>query len=472
VLIEAGNHRVKITDFGLARAADDASLTKSGVVAGTPMYMAPEQAEGESLDHRADLFSLGSVMYIMATGRPPFRAATTYAVLKRVVEDEPRPIREVIPEMPRWLCDIIAKLHTKKPGGRFQSAREVTDVLAACEAQLTANAKLKDFSCLPQSKPATGAGRWKWVAAAALLLPVVALALAKTASETPWLQTQQPAPGPLKSAEPDYTNTLGMRFKLIPAGKFRMGSPQEEIDRCLAMLAGNPWWESCIKGEGPEHDVEITQPFYLGTTEVTVGQFRQFVTQKNYQVGDARWQQPGWRQTDDHPVVWVNWQNAVDFCDWLSEKEGQKNRLPTEAEWEYSCRAGTSGAQYCYGDDDQKGELNNYAWSSDKSGGGTHRVGEKKPNGWGLYDMHGNAWEWCQDHADLDYYKHSPVKDPPGSATPLKMRVLRGGSWDHDPVCCRSAFRAPYFAADRGGHVGFRVLLVPPPAGARTESEE
>jgi formylglycine-generating enzyme required for sulfatase activity len=151
----------------------------------------------------------------------------------------------------------------------------------------------------------------------------------------------------------------------------------------------------------------------------------------------------------------------------LSEKEGQKYRLPTEAEWEYSCRGGTSGTRYCYGDDDQ---LNDYAWSSDQSGSGTHRVGEKKPNDWGLYDMHGNAWEWCQDYADLDYYKHSPLKDPPGSALPLEDRVLRGGSWNHDPVCCRSAFRARYPATDRGGHVGFRVLLVSPPAGVRTKS--
>ena len=114
VLIEGGDKGVKITDFGLARAADDASLTQSGVLAGTPMYMAPEQANGGTLDHRTDLFSLGSVLYVMATGRPPFRASTTYAVLKRVVEENPRPIRDVIPETPQWLCEIIAKLQNKR----------------------------------------------------------------------------------------------------------------------------------------------------------------------------------------------------------------------------------------------------------------------------------------------------------------------------------------------------------------------
>jgi hypothetical protein len=137
ILIEAGPHpHVKITDFGLARAADDASLSQSGFIAGTPMYMAPEQVSAETLDHRADLFSLGSVLYAMCTGRPPFRAPTTLAVLKRVAEDTPRPIREIIPEAPPWLCDLISRLQAKKPEDRFASAREVADLLTQHLAQL------------------------------------------------------------------------------------------------------------------------------------------------------------------------------------------------------------------------------------------------------------------------------------------------------------------------------------------------
>jgi WD40 repeat protein len=129
LLEEAIEPHARITDFGLARAADDASLTQSGVVAGTPMYMAPEQAEGKTIDQRADLFSLGSVFYVMLSGRPPFRASGTMAVLMRVCEDTPRPIREIIPEAPEWLCDVIGKLHAKKPEDRFQSAAEVADLL-------------------------------------------------------------------------------------------------------------------------------------------------------------------------------------------------------------------------------------------------------------------------------------------------------------------------------------------------------
>jgi serine/threonine protein kinase len=150
VMIESGPEvRVKLTDFGLARAADDARISQSGIVAGTPMYMAPEQARGERLDHRADLFSLGGVLYVMCTGRPPFRANSTFAVLKRVVEDEPRPIREIIPEVPEWLCRVVAKLHAKDPAARFSSARDVADVLGDCESQLKQHGALRDLARIP-----------------------------------------------------------------------------------------------------------------------------------------------------------------------------------------------------------------------------------------------------------------------------------------------------------------------------------
>ena len=137
ILLSGGpNSRAKISDFGLARAVDDASMTKSGMIAGTPMYMAPEQARGETLDHRADLFSLGSVLYQMVGGRPPFRATNTVAVLKRVCEDTPRPLGDVLPGTPHWLETIIFKLLEKNRDDRFQSAREVADLLTRCQHEL------------------------------------------------------------------------------------------------------------------------------------------------------------------------------------------------------------------------------------------------------------------------------------------------------------------------------------------------
>jgi eukaryotic-like serine/threonine-protein kinase len=130
ILLENGVERVKITDFGLARAVDDVGMTQTGVVAGTPQFMAPEQANGESIDVRSDLFSLGSVLYTLCTGRPPFRATTTMGLLKRICEETPRPIRELNPEIPAWLEAIISRLLKKTANERYQSAKEVADLLS------------------------------------------------------------------------------------------------------------------------------------------------------------------------------------------------------------------------------------------------------------------------------------------------------------------------------------------------------
>ncbi|QDU21858.1 protein kinase domain-containing protein [Urbifossiella limnaea] len=205
ILLESGPRgRVKLTDFGLARAADDASISQSGIVAGTPMYMAPEQAKGEHIDFRADLFSLGSVLYVMCSGRPPFRASNTMGVLKRVAEDTPRPIREVIPEAPQWLCDIIAKLHAKNPADRFESAREVADLLAECEARLKANARTADFPRIAREK-VKQTGRWRWAVAAGVLVCAAAAGISAYALTRPdWNTAGTPTPpaaGPGPSPE-------------------------------------------------------------------------------------------------------------------------------------------------------------------------------------------------------------------------------------------------------------------------------
>jgi formylglycine-generating enzyme required for sulfatase activity len=266
----------------------------------------------------------------------------------------------------------------------------------------------------------------------------------------------------------DHTNTLGMKFKLIPAGKFTMGSGQQEIDRCLELPGNGEYHKDLLRAEGPEHQVEITRPFYLGTTKVTVGQFRQFLeANPTYNVGDERWKAPGFSQSDNHPVVWVSWINAADFCVWLSAKEGKLYRLPTEAEWEYSCRAGKSGTRYCYGDDEE--QLDSYAWYAKNAEGRTHPVASRKPNPWGFYDMHGHAWEWCKDYYDSNYYRSSPVKDPMGPSAGID-RVGRGGAFDRPAAFCRSAVRGHVIPEFRNSDLSFRVLLIVPPGGDRTES--
>ncbi len=189
ILLEKSVDRVILTDFGLARAIDDASITRTGLIAGTPQYMSPEQARGEGLDARSDLFSLGSVLYTMATGRPPFRAESTYGILRRITDSKPRPVREISSQSPAWLAAIIEKLLAKEPAERFTSATEVAVLLEQCLAhvQQPTVASLPDF-CIPR-------GRWNWligrnsVIAGGLLAIIAALVF--------WMR--QVEPGPLRT---------------------------------------------------------------------------------------------------------------------------------------------------------------------------------------------------------------------------------------------------------------------------------
>jgi WD40 repeat protein len=185
ILLENGVQRVKLTDFGLARAADDASLTQTGFIAGTPLYMAPEQAAGEPIDARADLFSLGSVLYELCAGRPAFRAETTVAVMRRVCDETPRPIREVNPDVPELLCQVIDRLHAKKPADRPASAQEVAELLARLLADLQQPNAVRPVAYVPVP-PARGrrAPRKLVWAAAALVLVFVGLGLSEATGVT------------------------------------------------------------------------------------------------------------------------------------------------------------------------------------------------------------------------------------------------------------------------------------------------
>jgi formylglycine-generating enzyme required for sulfatase activity len=169
------------------------------------------------------------------------------------------------------------------------------------------------------------------------------------------------------------------------------------------------------------------------------------------------------RKSPQNPVEVVSWDDAQEFCKKLSATSGKTVRLPTEAEWEYACRAGTTTAYY-FGDDDK--DLAGYAWFGDKptvagcqpanSNGVSHPVGEKKPNAWGLYDLYGNVWEWCQDW--YGPYQAGAVTDPQGPAQGTE-RVVRGGAWYDNSITCRSAFRHHYIPTRRGGNLGFRVVV-------------
>lgn len=270
------------------------------------------------------------------------------------------------------------------------------------------------------------------------------------------------APAP-KNKSKSITNSLGMKFVLIPAGKFTMGSPGTEMDR--------------KDHEGPQHEVEITKPFYLGIHEVTLGQFKEFVKDSKY-VTDAEktnaggdWKKFGLTQNDKHPVVWMSWNDATKFCEWLSKVPKEKNagrsyRLAYEAEWEYACRAGAKKYQVFHYGDSLSSTDANFDGSAPYGNGAkgpnlnkTAPVGSYRSNAWGLYDMHGNANEWCHDWYGEDYYKNSPKTDPKGPEKGTD-RVARGFGWINPAHYLRSASRSHVPPTSAGPNLGFRVVLV------------
>ena len=226
---------------------------------------------------------------------------------------------------------------------------------------------------------------------------------------------------------PLFRNSIGMEFVIIPDGEFQMGSERKEA----------------YKNERPVHTVRISQPFYLGKYEVTQRQWQE-VMRKNPSrfMGNL-----------DLPVERVSWEEAQQFVAKLNEREpGERYRLPTEAEWEYAARAGSTTA-YSFGND--AGQLGEYAWYRENSDGKTHPVGERKPNKWGLHDMHGNVWEWVQDwYGD---YTAATVTDPAGPAAGSD-RVIRGGSWSNSAGLCRSADRSSDPPGYRVRFLGLRLV--------------
>jgi formylglycine-generating enzyme required for sulfatase activity len=298
-------------------------------------------------------------------------------------------------------------------------------------------------------------------------------------------------------------NSIGMKFVRVPAGEFLMGSDETPDSLARAFPQYERERFDQLADEAPVHRVRITHAFYLGQFEVTVGQFRKFVEASGYvpeSIADGTggygfnpdydpqtsprhdafegrnpkysWQNPGFPQGEDHPVLNVTWNDAVALADWLSHKEGHRYRLPSEAEWEYACRAG-SRTRYTNGDDPKSlarvgntfaAETVPYwpqwrAFALPEPDGFvfTAPVGSFAPNAFGIYDMHGNAWEWTGDWYGEDYYAHSPADDPRGPAEG-KVRVRRGGSWHTWALYARCAFRNWNTPQTRYTLLGIRLL--------------
>jgi uncharacterized protein (TIGR02996 family) len=249
---------------------------------------------------------------------------------------------------------------------------------------------------------------------------------------------------------PTLVNSVGMALALIPAGSFWMGSPDGERDR--------------HRDEGPRHKVEISRAFYLGVFPVTQAQYL-LVTESNpshFRAGGEGAHLVRGVDTSQFPVERISWHDAVAFCRQLSEQSeeraaGRAYRLPTEAEWEYACRAGTT-TLFHHGDTLTSDQANFDGAPRGRYLARTCPVGTYRPNAFGLFDMHGNVWEWCADWYDESYYRHSPACDPAGPPKGSR-RALRGGSWFYGAAICRSAYRYRYEPDAPQNEFGMRVAL-------------
>jgi serine/threonine protein kinase/formylglycine-generating enzyme required for sulfatase activity len=445
---------VKIADFGIAKVAwtTTMALTTTGVVVGSPHYMAPEQLQGAPVTGRTDQFALAGLAYTLLTGHKPLEADTLASLLSKILHQYPTPAQTLNPLLRPEMQDVLRQAMDKDPAQRFASCAEFVEGLKAAH-------KSPAPAAPPPPPPKPGRPGWlpfAAVAAAVLVLAAVVgflllsshqgvqveiaywdsikasrdaarfeqylaeypqgrfAALAR--AEIGALKKPGAPPAPPPPGEGKVNLADGQRYVWIPPGTFLMGC--------------SPGDNECNDDENSAHAVTISKGFWMGQTEVTVGAYRRFTT-------------PSGNGGGDQPVANVTWNDAVAYC----RRAG--GRLPTEAEWEYAARAGTAGARY--------GNLDNVAWHTGNSGGRVHTVAQKAPNAFLLYDMLGNLREWVADWYGDKYYGASESRDPSGP--PIgESRVVRGGSWFINPGVARVSYRRGLPPGFRGNDQGFRCV--------------
>ncbi len=428
---------VKILDMGLARlngnvdTPKQAELTSTGMLMGTVDYMAPEQALNTKMaDARADIYALGCSLYYLLTGKATYDGDSLMAKLLAHRDQTIPSLSAVRSEVPEQVEAVFKKMVAKTVQDRYQTMTEVIVELERCmvssptsvSIQQPATTAFEDgtfnFPKKPHEKRSmlakppqksapgkSGSGKHRFALIGAAFVGIAILGgiivSLQTKDGTLIVEVDQPDAN-VQVLDADCNNSIEMKFRLLPSGKFSIGVHEVTQSQYESVMGANP---SYFKGA-------------------------------------------------NNPVEHLTWDDAVAFCAKLSSlpaevAAGRVYRLPTEAEWEYACRAGTTMA-YSFGDDEK--DLGKYAWFSDNSGGTTHGVGEKLPNGWGLYDMHGNVWEWCSDADD-------------------SHRVRRGGSWNNVVAHCRAAYRDRRDPTYRISDLGFRLALSFP-SGQSPEAEQ
>jgi formylglycine-generating enzyme required for sulfatase activity len=404
------NGKVMLLDFGLAKGAATGMSVVGSILKGFTRQYAPlEQMRGKGTDERSDLYSLAAALYHLLTGELPTDAVERVSETISGAPDPLRPAHELNPQVPAAVSAVLQQAAALNQKERPASATAMREALRQAR-QTVSDPAIIVHPAPPQEPPRP--------------VPEEPETIVRP-------QEQIIIPAPQQPARRAFTEELGNGVSLemifIPKGTFQMGSPKGQG----------------YDSEWPQHPVTVSS-FFIGQYPVTQSQW-QAVMGNN----------PSRFKGENNPVEQVSWEEAVNFCQKLSQQTGKAYRLPSEAEWEYAARAGTT-TQYSFGDDE--GLLEQYAWYNKNSQNRSHPVGERKPNDWGLYDLHGNVWEWCQDKWHQNY------EDAPGDGRVWEdggsdHRLLRGGSWGSFGFGCRSANRFNLAPGDRIIYFGFRVVV-------------
>ena len=433
----------KILDFGVAKRLDGTGVVvrPSTVFGGTLSYMAPEQLILGISGFASDVFAFGVVAYELLSGRHPFPGTTEYLIQNAIVNLAPAALGSVVDGLPAPAILVIEKCLEKALERRYATLTEVDRELRRAVFPLkqmeARRLAAEGLAALKQGRERAeklveaaekfdrGCGELlqlqAWLGGAPMTAPLHANPPPVVAAPRPAL-ISVPSPAVTIADLEVRTNRIdGLRYVRIPAGTFRMGC--------------SPGDGECHPNEKPAHEVRISEAFWMGQTAVTVGAYRRFAAATGKAMPSLT------HSGDSLPMTAVNWAEAQGYCEWAGM------RLPTEAEWEYAARAGTTGARYA--------ELENVAWYRDNSDHKPHPVGQKTPNGFKLYDMLGNVWEWTADWYEGTYTGSSPVIDPTGPSTG-ERRVLRGGSWVYIASSVRASNRGSNLPAVRNFNIGVR----------------
>ncbi len=468
---------VKVADFGIAKITSSQTRTESagGLIVGTAGYMAPEQLRGASVDGRTDQFSLAVVAYEMLANRRPFVADSMIALTHQVVFEEAPTLSTLRPGFGPAVDAVFHKALSKSPSSRYPTC---SDFAAALESSVIAAVNQKTL-VYPTPKPLSA--RYWWAAALFAILAIAAaaatyasrrkpvaapVAIKQTVivAKAPAVDPPTPTPAllPVKPPPVKAPSTAiavatqgsvrvnkkdGQKYVLVTPGTFTMGCVPNDAE--------------CGAFAKPAHRVTITKGFWMAQNPTTVAAYKAFAEATHRDMPKAPKFNPNWTNTD-HPIVEVNWDDAVAYSAWAGA------RLPTEAEWEYAARGGAMETIFPWGNDASHDLANFGQGTNGKDEKGaiegkdqwiyTSPVASFPPNRVNLYDMAGNASQWCADWFSPSYYAKSPEKDPPGPEAGI-LRVVRGGSWKSPPKFLRTSFRGARAPEERGLTSGFRCVL-------------